>query len=217
MKKDIIFRDSKNLYTRAPVQPSRGIINFTIRHAGKRILDVGCATGAYCRRLNELGYECTGADINPEYVAKAIENDIEAYCFDAECLEFPEYSFDTVLLFEILEHARNPGSILKEAKRVARNNILITVPNCTGFFKLKKLGLTYEHMLETDHINFFTKMDLEDLLSRYFKVFKVQEKEPISLGGVGLPWLVPKLFLLLCKMKLIRTEIYYRLYALAEV
>ncbi len=46
---------------------------------------------------------------------------------------------------------------LEEVKRVTSKNILITVPNCSDFNKLKFHGLTYEHMLEKDYVNFFTK------------------------------------------------------------
>jgi len=60
------------------------------------------------------------------------------------------------------------------------------VPNCSAFFTLKRFGLTYEHMLEKDHINFFTKKDMEDLLSKHFKKFRVEEREPLTFGVIGL-------------------------------
>jgi ubiquinone/menaquinone biosynthesis C-methylase UbiE len=134
---------------------------------------------------------------------------------DATSLKFSDNSFDTALLFEVLEHANNPDAILKEAKRVSSKNVLITVPNCSDFFKLKKMGLTYGHMLEKDHINFFTKEDLENLLSKYFKKFKVEEKEPINL--VFLPWRLRVPISFLHKLKIIKPITYFRLYAVAEV
>ena len=157
MKNNEIFRDTKNWYLTIEPYASPKSINFVARHAGRKILDLGCATGGYCNSLNNLGFKCTGVDINPEYVKKAHENGIEAYTMEADNLEFPDNSFDTVLLFEILEHVDKPHKILKESKKVAKKNILITVPNCTQFFELKSAGLTYEHILERDHINFFTK------------------------------------------------------------
>lgn len=98
---------------------------------------------------------------------------------EGDDLKFPNNSFDTVLLFEVIEHVDNPHNVLKEAKRVAKKNILIAVPNCTQFSELKaSCNLTYEHMLERDHINFFTKKDLEKLISKESKKFKVKEAEP---------------------------------------
>ena len=178
-------------------------------------MDIGCATGEYCRKLTMLGYQCVGIDINPLYIAKQKGKGIEVQVMDAESLKFSDNSFDTALLFEVLEHANNPDAILKEAKRVSSKNILITVPNCSNFLKLKKMGLTYEHMLEKDYINFFTKEDLENLLSKYFKKFNVEEKEPIYL--LFFPWWLRKPISLLHKLKIIKLTTYFRLYAVAEV
>jgi len=217
MRKEEIFRDTKNWYLKTSDYASSELISFVLKHTGKRILDVGCATGEYCKRLNKLGFESAGIDINPEYVAKAKANGIEAYVMDAKSLKFPDNSFDTVILFEFLKHTNNPDDVLREAKRVARKNILITVPDCTAFSKLRNFGLTYEHMLERDHVNFFTLKDLEKLLSRHFENFKIEQREPVALGAVGLAWWLQKSISLMYKLKLIKAGIYFRLYAVVDL
>ena len=55
IKKEEIFRDSKNWYLNKVGYVSSQLINFSVRYAGKRILDIGCATGEYCRNLTMLG------------------------------------------------------------------------------------------------------------------------------------------------------------------
>ena len=134
MERNRIFRDTENYYLQIDESASILLINFTKEEAGETILDVGCATGEYCHELNKLGYKCTGIDINPEYIKSADKRGIESYIMDAKNLDFPNNSFDTVLLFEVLEHVDDPSSILNEAKRVAKKNILITVPNLTNFW-----------------------------------------------------------------------------------
>ena len=221
MESNEIFRDTKNWYLTIGPCASLKSINFVTNYAGRRILDVGCATGGYCTRLNRVGFKCTGIDSNSGYIKKARENGIEAYTMEANHLKFPDKSFDTVVLFEILEHVDKPHEILKESKRVAKKNILITVPNCTQFFELKSLGLTYEHILERDHVNFFTKKELEHLISKEFKKFKVIEDDPINLNQLslitGLPlWLrLPIIFF--GKLKAIKPSLHYRLYAVADI
>ncbi|GAI70639.1 unnamed protein product, partial [marine sediment metagenome] len=86
----------------------------------------------YCLELKRLGFECVGVDINEEYIKIAREKGVEAYIVK-ETLPFADDFFDTVIMFELLEHVHNSDEILKEAKRVARKNILITVPDCGGF------------------------------------------------------------------------------------
>ncbi len=221
MENNEIFRDTKDWYLTIEPCASLESINFVTKHAGEKILDLGCATGGYCSSLNNLGFKCTGVDINQEYVEKARENGIEAYAMEADNLEFLDNSFDTVLLFEILEHVDNPYKILKESKRVAKKNILITVPNCTQFFELKSTGLTYEHILERDHVNFFTKKELENLISKEFSTFNVIENDSINLNQLllitGLPLWLRLPISLFNKLKFIKSSLYYRLYAVIDI
>lgn len=190
MEKSEIFRNTEDWYLNTTDSVSNGLLKFAAQNAGNKILDVGCATGNYCVKLKKLGFSCVGIDINKKYVEKSIENNVESYLMDAMNLKFPDNSFDTILLFEVLEHVENPRRIIKEAKRVAKKNVLITVPNSTMFHELRKYGLTYEHMLEKDHVNFFTKNDLEKLLSKYFDVFHVEEREVMNFEIVNYPfWL----------------------------
>jgi len=139
----------------------------------------------------------------------------------ADDLKFPDDSFDTILLFEVLEHVNDPYMVLKESKRVARKNILITVPNCAQFNELRDSGLTYEHMLEKDHVNFFTKLNLENLISKEFKSFKVKEEEPTELNQLlqisgSSKWL-NALISFFNKIKNINPLLYYRLYVVIDI
>ena len=217
MKYEEIFRDTKEWYKIRSDYVSENLINFAVEHAGDAILDAGCATGEYMQRLSTMGYHCVGVDINSEYVDRARQMGLDAHIMDAKHLEFPDKSFDTILLFEVLEHVGSPEDILKEAKRVARKNVLITVPNCSQFHRLRKAGITYDHMLEKDHVNFFSKSDLESLLSQQFPDYHVSEREPILLGNIGLPRLIRYPISLIYKLRMIPPDFYYRLYAVAWV
>lgn len=157
-------------------------IDFCKKFAGKRILDFGCATGGYCLALEKLNYDCVGVDVNEEFIKIAQQKGIKAQLIK-KVLPFPDDSFDTVIMFELLEHVQNPDFLLKEAKRVAKKNILITVPNCENFEELGNYGLTYCHFLAMDHINFFTKKDLENLLSKHSDNFEVIKDDLITLEG----------------------------------
>lgn len=218
LTKEEIYRDSNKFYAQLSIGQgySKSLLNFCSERAGKRILDFGCATGDYCLGLGRLGFECVGVDINAKYIKIAREKGVEAFVVKGH-LPFDDNSFDTVIMFELLEHVQDPGKILEEAKRVARKNILITVPNCGSLEILRSYGLIYDHFLEMDHNNFFTKKDLENLLARNFKKFKVEEKEPILLGKAGLPWWLRKPVSLLYKLKFIKTNIYYRLFSVVDL
>jgi ubiquinone/menaquinone biosynthesis C-methylase UbiE len=226
MNREKVFRDTKNWYLDRSGYASQKMVNFAIQHAGNRVLDIGCATGEYIRRLNECGFECVGVEANPEYVEAAKNKGLEVYNMDARHLAFPDKSFDTALLFEVLEHIDDPAEVLKEARRVSRKNLLITVPDCTGFDKLSQIGLTFEHMLEKDHVNFFAKEDLEALLSKHFERFRVVEAEPIVIKAgptlICSRWLRRSICFLM-RLKLAGPKVrfglgvYYRLYGIVDV
>lgn len=217
MKNKDIYRDTRDWYLEQEDYASPQLLDFAAKNSGKSILDLGCATGDYCLKLEEMGFECTGVDINPHYVEQARKKGVNAFLASGDNLDFANNSFDTVILFEVLEHADNPLNILKEAKRVARKNVLVTVPNCSQLAQLSEFNLTYEHLLEKDHVNFFTKADLEKLMAHEFNKYEVMEGDGIKLGALGLPLPLKVLILGLYKVKLIKSDIYYRLFAVAEV
>ncbi|MBN3038769.1 MAG: class I SAM-dependent methyltransferase [Candidatus Omnitrophica bacterium] len=213
LNRETIYRDSKRYYIDIGAKKgySSSHILFCKQHAGKRVLDFGCATGNCCLELKKLGFDCVGVDINEEYVKITQERGIEAHVVKG-VLPFAERSFDTVLMFELLEHLRDPDTALSQAKKVAKKNILLTVPNITEFDRLKRSNLTYEHMLELDHVNFFTKESLTLLLSKHFDKFYVRQEKPIFVHKL-LPWYIRKPLSLCYKLKIIKPAAYYSLYA----
>lgn len=213
LKREDIFRDSRSWYAgmRDASMFSGRLIDFCRAHAGKKILDFGCASGNYCLELGRLGFDCTGVDINEEYIKTALSRGVNALRVK-DSLPFEDKSFDTVILFEILEHVSCPAEILKEAKRVAKKNVLLTVPNNTEFEMLKRANLTYEHMLEEDHSNFFTKDSLSGLLSGCFDRFSIRKEEPVAVQSL-LPWYLRKAVSLGMRLGFVRPKVYYRLYA----
>ncbi len=160
MKKEDIFRDTDTIYLKWDNYASSKLIKFATKYSGKRILDIGCSIGDYSQKLNNLGFNSVGVDYNPEYIEKARTKGVDAYVMDAYHLDFKNGSFDTVLMFEILEHLEKPKLALQEAKRVAKKNILITTPSFSKFKQLSGLRLTYYDVLEVDHVNFFAKEEI---------------------------------------------------------
>ncbi len=213
MSADAFHRDTKNFYAGLDPQSaySGKLLTWCVGLAGKRVLDYGCATGAYCMQLRKRGFVCTGVDANEEYVRIARQRGVDAIVA-TQRLPFEDKSFDTVLMFELLEHVPDPDRLLAEAARLARSNVLITVPNCAEFGELKRCSLTYEHMLDEDHIRFFTPETLSALLKPYFCRCSVEKKEPIYPHGF-LPWYLRKPVSFMIRLGAVRPLGYFRLYA----
>lgn len=86
------------------------------------VLDVGCGDGLIDRHImeNRPDLKITGTD-----VLKREETHIPVTVFDGKKLPFPDKSFDCVIFIDTLHHTDDPTSIMAEAKRVAKRNIII--------------------------------------------------------------------------------------------
>jgi 2-polyprenyl-3-methyl-5-hydroxy-6-metoxy-1,4-benzoquinol methylase len=207
-----VFRDSQEWYKAIPAGPfSNGVIEFCRSKAGTKVLDLGCATGAYCIELNKHGFECTGADTNAEYVQLAAERGVKAVHITGK-LPFADKAFDTVMMIEVLEHVEDVQGVLHEVKRVASKNVLLTVPCNDAFLFLRENALTYEHMLERDHLNFFTEASLKEELLKVFPACAVTPGDPIFPHRL-LPTLARKPVSLLYGAGILKPRMFTRLYA----
>jgi len=164
-----------------PAKPGhhyRAFVRFAAEHAGETILDLGCGCGAYSLALREQGRRCIGCDVNFDHLAEAALCGLPVAAVDG-ALPFRDRSFDTVLLFEVIEHVLGFEALLEEAFRIARRNVLVTVPNSEDIELLKGNDVTYAHMLSSDHVHFFDPAALEQLLRRFGGAVSVRRGDPI--------------------------------------
>jgi SAM-dependent methyltransferase len=179
-------RDTRTFYLDVdPMeQVDAAVVDFVAEHAGRTVLDLGCGVGGYSRALADRGFAMRALDVNPEYVERARSLGVEAAVYDGERLPLEDGSVDTVILLEVLEHLEDPGALLREARRVARENVLVTTPNCSQDFG--EVPVEFSHMLDMDHRQFFTETSLRGLLDDVFGSSVVEQTAPIDrhLAGV---------------------------------
>lgn len=97
---------------------------------GGSVLDLGCGDGLLFGLLGTKIEKGVGLDISPEAVRKAVGKGFDArvHSFD-DPLPFEHSTFDHVVLLDVLEHVYDPTSLLREAARVAKKSVIISVPN----------------------------------------------------------------------------------------
>lgn len=124
---------------------------------GPRVLDVGCSHGAYVDHLTRLGFDAIGVDFVPAFLREAGEQrrDGALVLADAHRMPFAANSFDTVLLFDVLEHMPDEEAVLREVARVARRRIVLIVPRTTDS-ALERHGLVFRHHLDRTHVRTYT-------------------------------------------------------------
>lgn len=194
----------------------RSLLDVVHAHGGRELLDLGCGLGGYAHLLAQQGHTVRALDVNPAYVEIARGLGVDASVFDGATIPLPDDSVDTVFMIEVLEHVPAPERLLAELARVARRNVIITVPNNTQSFSAP---VEWSHMLETDHKNFFTRDSLAALLQPAFADVTVTEVGPVdgALARDLLPrwlWAVQRM---LVRLGLARDRHFFRLVADARV
>lgn len=136
---------------------------------GKRVLDLGCRSGAFTLNFLE-GNDVVGLDVDRVALAKAAELGIDTVVANVEePLPFADASFDVVVAGELLEHLQFPEALVAEARRVLRpGGVLVgSVPNA---FRLQsRLRFLRGHAPEDDptHVHMFSAVDVRNLLSDF--------------------------------------------------
>jgi SAM-dependent methyltransferase len=196
---------------------SASILEFVKTRAGRHIVDLGCGTGGYAAWLLRAGFDVTAIDRNAAHVAAAASLGVPARQVDGP-LPFEDRSVDTVVMIEVLEHVPDEAieSLLADVRRVVRTNLLLTVPDCGDVSKLQDAGVTCEHFLAADHVQFFTARSLSALLGKFFRKVEIVRGDPIQ-PHLLLPPTVRRPISALYRAGVLRPSLYGRLFAEARV
>ena len=111
------------------------------------VLDVGCGDGALMSLLiKEKNIKVRGLELIEENVKKCIYKGLSVIEGDAETElhQFPNKSFDYVVLSQTLQAFYNPEKVLRELLRVGKS-VIISIPNF-GYWKVRASLLFFGRM-----------------------------------------------------------------------
>ncbi|GHV95404.1 hypothetical protein AGMMS50293_17240 [Spirochaetia bacterium] len=130
-----------------------------------RVLDVGCATGSLLLHLQSRGWHVTGVEISPAAEFARRERGLDIRSLPLEENHFPPASFDLILASHLIEHLNDPGSFVREARRILSpgGRICITTPNIAGF-QSRLFGSRWRSAI-FDHLYLFSVQTLQALLT----------------------------------------------------
>ena len=149
-----------------------------------RVLDVGCADGVLMEFLKDnKNIDIRGLEISKDKVQKCIEKGLTVVEGNAEkdLKQFPDKSFDYVVLSQTLQAFLDPELVISELLRVGKKAI-VTIPNF-GYWKIRFHLLTKGTMpitktlpdewYNTPNLHMCTIKDFVSFVkSRNFKIFK---------------------------------------------
>ena len=154
---------------------SRPDVQAVVLAAGRRVLDVGCGSGALAAALKEAGAAyVAGIERYPAAAARArgrVDDLVEGDAVTAP-IPFAPGEFDYIIFADVLEHLADPeGTVrrylpyLKPAGRV-----VVSVPNMRFYLVLLRLivdrwSYTDHGIRDRTHLRIFTRRSLEALLA----------------------------------------------------
>lgn len=163
---------------------------------GSRILDIGCGLGREAFALHDLGFEVVGIDISKEVISRVKQLSADKGYkilfseYDGEHLDFPDNSFDVVLIWAqtlgLLYGDELKSRYLSKCKRVLKTGGLLSFsthdynylkenhPNCLKghkFFPYAKGDIYWESFEANDLIQFANKADMEVILCEKGKIY----------------------------------------------
>ena len=143
----------------------------------KRVLDVGCATGYLAEALRANGNRVWGVEFDEQAANKAAEHLEGIVVGDVESLdlarEFRKGSFDVIVFADVLEHLKDPTTLLRRSKDLLASGgyVVMSIPNIAhaavrlsllkGRFDYQPLGL-----LDDTHLRFFTRRSLNEMIDQ---------------------------------------------------
>ena len=149
-----------------------------------RVLDVGCADGTLMKFLKDnKNINIRGLEISKDKVQKCIAKGLTVIEGNAEkdLSQFPDKSFDYVVLSQTLQAFLNPELVINELLRIG-NKAIVTIPNF-GYWKIRLHLLTNGTMpitktlpdewYNTPNLHMCTIKDFVHFVkSRNFRIFK---------------------------------------------
>ncbi len=103
-----------------------------------RVLDVGCGDGSLMNFLQEeKNIEVRGLELDKDDVQQCIHKGLPVIQGNAEdeLHQFPNQSFDYVVLSQTLQAFYNPEKVLKDLLRIGKS-VIVSIPNF-GYWKVR--------------------------------------------------------------------------------
>lgn len=163
-----------------------------IPHGPNVVFDIGCGTGLLGRKLFELkkARVVIGAEIFQPAAEEAEKYYSKVHCGDIEASELSYHEhFDFIICGDILEHLRDPWSMLLNIHKWLKSDgkIICSIPNIRYWKIIKDLVFLgqWEYrdagILDRTHFRFFTKSSFSKALNEaHFAI----ESDQVVIRGI---------------------------------
>jgi 2-polyprenyl-3-methyl-5-hydroxy-6-metoxy-1,4-benzoquinol methylase len=141
---------------------------------GARLLDIGCGNGSFLLRMQSMGWDVCGVEVDANSAQQARASGLDVRMGLLSDANLPEKSFDAVHLSHVIEHLHDPGKILCLCRKLLKpdGQIVIATPNYNAVGR-SHFGTYWIGLDPPRHLVLFTNNSLRNLMEK--SGFKVSE------------------------------------------
>ncbi len=139
--------------------------------------ETGCAFGGTVAKLNELGCNATGADLNSTAIQAGIakKGTPLTYEYDPDFLRRTGRVIDILYSYHTLEHMPSPSKFLQDLRPHLRGIAIFCIPNGVSFLQMKEGHKKNPWFIYPEHLHMFTPASLPCLAnSAGYKLLDMQ-------------------------------------------
>lgn len=135
----------------------------------RSLLEIGCAYGFFLESAKEIFASAMGIDISNDAINYAREKfGLSAVCEDFLSFDFSGVKFDTICMWDTIEHLRAPQEYIKKIAKLTDKGALLAIT--TGDVESVNARLSKDRwrLIHTPtHLHYFSKKTLTRMLDEY--------------------------------------------------
>lgn len=141
-----------------------------------RMLEIGCASGAYLKRAQDKGWVVEGIEFSPQAAHMAQKNGFRVHVGSVESAPQPEIPYDLVVGWMVLEHVHEPVKVLKRLKEWVSSSgyLILSVPDRENIARKVFKSECYDIQVPTHLYHFNVKSLKATLASSGWKVESIR-------------------------------------------
>jgi SAM-dependent methyltransferase len=132
-----------------------------------RMLEIGCASGAYLEQMRSAGWQTTGIEFSDSAAEQARSKGLEVLTGSVESVPDIQHRFDVVAAWMVLEHLHDPVSALERIRTWTKPEgyLIASVPVNSDLFLAVFGNAAYDLHLP-NHLCHFSVSTIKQLLAR---------------------------------------------------
>ncbi len=134
---------------------------------GARLLEIGCGTGVFLAKAREHGFDCSGLELS-SYAAEFVRKmGIPVETKAIEDANFPENSWDVIVMREVIEHLAHPKEALQTIHRWLKpGGVLFMATGNYDCPERKLRGSDWFYFMPEGHLYYFSNRTMTKYLKK---------------------------------------------------